>query len=114
MELTHTYKNKVTLTGLRASFHQIILSFIRKHVEVFEALTRGGTPYGGNWLPVSPAKPQQTNLAPEEQIVAIQRQIGELSQQVAVLSDQINARQNQVAPTEEIGINRFRALQTKS
>lgn len=114
MELTHTYKNKDTLTGLRTSFQQIILLFISKHVEVFEALTRGGTPYGGNWLPVSPAKPQRTSLAPEEQIVAIQQQIGELSQQVTVLSDQMNARQKKVAPTEEIGINRFRALQAES
>jgi len=116
MELTQTYKNKDTLTGTRNSFQDNLVTFINKHASVFKALTRVGSPYGES------VRRQTTgsgiiDVMPEKQIDTLQQQLDELSQTIASLSDQVNAHkvstQTNYKPTEEIGINRFRALQTE-
>ena len=110
MELTHIYKNNITRTNFRVWFRQFLLAFINEHADVFEALSRQATPFGGNWLTDSrhPGKPKSSKLN-REQLTAIQQQLDELSQTVILLSEQIDSGEL-VAPTDEIGINRFRAL----
>lgn len=128
MELTHIYKRKATANSLHTSFRQFLSRFINRHAELFNALTRHATPSGGNWLPVSH---QAAGAAPtnaiREQITRVQQQVDELTQTVGQLSDRVNSIQSssQITPnqagatdrpvsvTDEIGINRFRALRAR-
>ncbi|MCX6219000.1 hypothetical protein [Spirosoma sp.] len=38
------------ITGLRASLQKSVLAFIAQHADVFEALSRTQTPFGGSFL----------------------------------------------------------------
>lgn len=115
-------KHKTTITGSGTSFQKAVKTFVNRQAGVFKALTRGGTPYGDNWLSVRSKTTGSsiTNVMPEKQIDSLQQQLDELSQTIASLSDQVNAHKisaqadkKQSKSTEEIGINRFRALQVE-
>lgn len=114
MQLTHTYKSKANINSLYTLTKQTLFNFIDEHAEVFEALTRNGYPFGGNWLPVSryAAEPKPAD-AIRKQLTGVQQQVDGLTQTVAQLSDRIGSVQS--APgINEIGINRFRALRARS
>ena len=132
MELTHIHKNRITLTSLRAWFRQFLVTFINENADVFEALARQATPFGGNWLTnVQYSGKPERNKLDREQLTAVQQQLDELNRIVTRLSGQIDSSEL-VAPTptgttggrsaeantsasstREVGINRFRALQTR-
>ena len=119
MELTQAYKNKVTKTGTETSFQKAVTSFVNRHADVFKALTRVGAPYGES-IRRQTTGSSIRNVVPEEQIDLLQQQLNELSQTIASLSDQVNAHKvsaqankMQTKATEDIGINRFRALQSE-
>lgn len=122
MELTQAYKHKSTVADAGTSFQKAVMTFVNRHAGVLKALTRGGTPYGDNWLSVRSKATGSgiTKVVSEKQIDSLQQQLNELSQTIALLSDQVNAHK-QVAQTrhksskvtDEIGINRFRALQAE-
>ncbi|GAB4041047.1 hypothetical protein [Spirosoma jeollabukense] len=122
MELTQTYKHKAAIRGTETSFQKAVMTFVNRHAGALKALTRGGTPYGDNWLSVrsKAAGSGTTKVVSEKQIDSLQQQLNELSQTIALLSDQVNAhkegaqtRHKSAEATEEIGINRFRALQAE-
>lgn len=122
MELTQTYKHKATVTNAGTSFQKAVMTFVNRHAGVLKALTRGGTPYGDNWLSVrsKATVSSVTKVMSQKQIGSLQQQLNELSQTITALSDQVNAhkvvaqtRHKSSKVTEEIGINRFRALQTE-
>jgi uncharacterized protein (DUF849 family) len=116
MELTQTYKNKVTKAGSETSFQKSLLTFINRHADVFKALARVGAPYGES------VRRQTTgsgisNVMPEEQIDVLQLQLNELSQTIESLRVQLNTRskaaQTDYKQSGTIGINRFRAIPTE-
>ena len=122
MELTQTYKHKPTVTSAGTIFQKAVMTFVNRHAGVFKALTRGGTPYGDNWLSASGKTTESgtTSGMPEKQIDRLQQQIDELIQTIASLSDQVNAHKVSMptdpkpfSETDAIGINRFRALQAE-
>ncbi|GAB3882914.1 hypothetical protein [Spirosoma agri] len=119
MELTHNYKQQATFTRLRTQYKHILGSFISQHSEVFEALSRGGTPHGGNWLPTN--RPETTTKSVDsirEKMAAVQQQLDVLTRQLTRLSNEMGelerASKNRMptpiaGESSEIGINRFRA-----
>lgn len=114
MQLTHTYKNKAAVDSIYTSIRRALFNFINEHAGVFEALTRNGYPFGGNWLPVSryAAGPEPADTI-RKQLTGIQQQVDELTRTVAQLSDRIDSIQSASARSE-IGIKRFRALRARS
>jgi TolA-binding protein len=134
MELTHTYNsNKATSKPHQPALRQSLTAFLNKNTNVFEALTRGGAPFGGNWLPIQVRVTRaKTTKATSDSVAQLQQQLDELIHKVSTLSDQINGLQQATkAPIEmnrkqanepvqpvtrpkQIGINRFRALKAQS
>ncbi len=59
MEFTHSYIHKANTTSTRALIGPMLLRFINKNASVFEALSRQGSPFGGNCSPAnhSPGTP---------------------------------------------------------
>lgn len=115
MELTQTYHNKTTFTNQpQTSFGEILATFVRKHAQAFQSLTRGGSPYGASMRPDYTRLAAPVEASPHQQIAQLQRQLQNLSQTVSQLRDQLD-RQTSVqrdVPPEQIGLSRFRALKT--
>lgn len=89
---------------------RFLLSFVNQHSATFEALARSGTPFGGNWLT---AKPKPATV--QDQLAGIQQQLTALNGQVAELGSTIKATHGSMADaSDEIGINRFRAMRARS
>ncbi|WP_461148569.1 hypothetical protein [Spirosoma pulveris] len=53
MEPIYNNISKTNATNFRASLQRSVLTFIIQHADVFEALTRHQTPFGGSLLPAS-------------------------------------------------------------
>lgn len=113
---------------MRTWLRTFITRTVSQQAETFEALTHGGTPFGGNWLPGLHTLSSQSPVTTRNSVLSMQQQLNELTQQVARLNDQVKAiRSSSPSPTtsrsgtasretsgaKEIGINRFRALQAK-
>ena len=107
MELTHTYKNKIGVTGFRTSVRKSLLTFIDKNAQVFEGLSRSTTPFGGNWLSATEQVTEANPVSPTEVSIAnAQRQINELTQLVNRLRHELTAIQASVqhssTPTKSV------------
>ncbi len=131
MELTQSYKNKAAINSPRTSLRQTVLTFINKNADVFEALTRSAYPFSSNGLPLNRyATDRKSVRNADDSLTRVQQQVDELTRMVNRLSNQINAIQPVGSPagtlpnqsvgvdrsaalSNEIGINRFRALQAK-
>lgn len=131
MRLTHSSENNTTLHDLRTMLRQSIVAFVNRYAETFEGLVRSGNPFGGNWLPLTliPNKSEvRLNGRIESELSRVQQQVNMLSQTVASLSnrvEQLSSRLSTGTPEQsvmstnrpakahknEIGINRYRALQ---
>ncbi len=127
MELTHNYKRQATFERLSTLIKQHLVRFINQNPTVFEALSRSGAPFGGSVLPVSQTtKSLKPFEATQEELVRIQQQLDALTRQVAQLTTQVNSSQSVAetrsvkrmqessAPSKQIGIYRFWALQAQS
>lgn len=123
MELTNNYSDKANATGLRPLVKRIIMKFVNQHSGVFEALSRMGTPYGDNCLPSRKATAGQSP-PDEDQLGYFRHQLDTLNSQVARLNEKVDSirpvenftktiHRRSAVKANEIGINRFRALQTK-
>lgn len=131
MRLTHNYKNNATLQGLRLMLGQSIVAFIDRHKETVEALVRSGSPFGGNWLPVMQESTEgKFGTKNGDELVYVHQQVKTLDRTVALLNDRVEELATQLCAGEkytlsspsvrsakacqnEIGINRYRALQQK-
>ncbi|KAB7732563.1 hypothetical protein F5984_00990 [Rudanella paleaurantiibacter] len=127
MELTQQYKH--TRLTPNAVGHRLS-TFVNNNKAVFEALSRVGSPFGGNVAPAQTSRPATASesMAPPtehvigEPLVHLQRQLDQLSRTVAQLNRQLEHIQRATAsqpgetgrPTKLIGINRFRALRAQS
>lgn len=118
MKRTSTYTNQLTSLNQRTSFRGRLSLFIDQHSGVFQALTRHGLPYGGNWMPAA----QPDSLQPIEltagTMVEVERELDEIILRLSQLSNSLSADQsagpsrNQAGNrSTEVGIERFRALQ---
>ena len=117
MELTQTYHNKATFTNQSpTSFGKMLTTFLRKHAQVFQSLTRGGAPYGESIRPNNARSVALTPAggSPRHQLAQLQRQVNDLSQTVAQLRDQVDGQPSpqRADSTGQVGLNRFRALKT--
>lgn len=95
----------------------MLLKFINKHADVFEALARNSGPYHGNWLPVRElTTANRSARTPQEQVALIQQQLDEVASQITLLNNQLNAHQTAQPSAQRppIGIHRFRALKANS
>ena len=135
MRLTHSYKNNATLHDLRTMLRQSIVAFVGRNAETFNALVRSGNPFGANWLPKALTHHKsdvKSSATTDKELAHMQQQVNRLtltvislSNRVEILSSQLelasrNPAQSVVsinrpaeAPKNEIGINRYRALQQK-
>ena len=115
MKRTNTYINQLTSRNQPTSFRERMTSFIGQHTGVFQALTRHGMPYGGNWLPVSqPDALRSPELTPKT-MVEVERELDDIILRLSQLSNSLNAAQPNQATAKKrstgIGIERFRAIQ---
>lgn len=131
MRLTHSYKNNATFHDLRQMLRQAIVAFIDRHAEIFEALVRSGSPFGGNWLPVTKNSTEgKLSRKVDDELVFLHQQVETLNRTVALLNDCVEEVVSKLsagtkssssgtsvtsakAHQNEIGINRYRALQQK-
>ena len=121
MELTQTYHNKATFPDQhQSSVKKFLAAVVRKHTQVFQSLTRGGTPFGGtirsdDAYAGAMVTAENTALA---RLTHLQQQVHKLSQTISQLSDQIDTQLSaestiqQANSAKPIGLNRFRALKT--
>lgn len=128
MELTHSYKRQAAFTRLRSLLKEYLIRFINQNPEAFEALSRAGSPFGGNCLPMSQGSTSsKIPEATQQQLACIQQQLEVLTNQVAQLAELVSSTQNTAALhsgktsqesskawSKQIGIDRFRALQALS
>ena len=119
MNLIHSYKREATDNSLVSLIKQFVIRFINEHPDVFEALSRSGSPFGGNCFPVRQYAADLDSVAvTRKEIARVQSQLEALTDQVARLNDRIDSAQtpakSESAPEKQIGINRFRALQAQS
>ncbi|WP_375444953.1 hypothetical protein [uncultured Fibrella sp.] len=126
MELTHSYTSQVAFSRLRSSLKQSITRFVNQNPDVFEAISRTGTPFGGSTRPARQATDATIGQPTQQELALMQRQLNELTEQVAQLTSKLNAsqpalperlldgtRKPSMAPGKQIGIDRFWALQEK-
>lgn len=120
MKRTNTYINQFSALNQRTPIRERVSSFIEQHTGVFQALARHGTPYGGNWMPAAQPDSLQLKELTAETMVDVERELDDiilrLSQLNNSLGQQNDLTQGQVGnrsvgQTNEIGIERFRALQ---
>lgn len=120
MERTNTYINQFTPSNQRISFRERVSSFIDQHAGVFQALTRQGLPYGGNWLPAAQPDSFQPVELNAETMIEVERELDNIILRLAQLSNSLQAGSTQgqagkwsVERAGEIGIERFRSLQVE-
>lgn len=127
MELTHSYKRQAAFTRLRSLLKEYIIRFINHNPEAFEALSRAGSPFGGNCLPMNQDSTSPKTVGATQQLACIQQQLEVLTSQVAQLTELVSAAQTTLAVrpakpmqapsaawSKQIGIERFRALQAQA
>jgi hypothetical protein len=133
MRLTHRYKNNATLHDLGTMLRQSIVAFVDRNTETFNALVRSGNPFGANWLPKALTHHKsdvKSSATTDKELAHMQQQINRLTLTVTSLSNRVEQLSSQLAsrnpaqsvvsinrpaeaPKNEIGINRYRALQQK-
>ena len=133
MRLTHSYKNNSTLHDLGTMLRQSIVAFVDRNAETFNALVRSGNPFGANWLPkalIHHKSDVKSSATTDKELAHMQQQINRLTLTVTSLSNRVEQLSSQLAsrnpaqsvvsinrpaeaPKNEIGINRYRALQQK-
>ena len=133
MRLTHSYKNNATLHDLRTMLRQSIVAFVDRNTETFNALVRSGNPFGANWLPKALTHHKsdvKSSATTDKELAHMQQQVNRLTLTVTSLSNRVEQLSSQLAsrnpaqsvvsinrpaeaPKNEIGINRYRALQQK-
>jgi hypothetical protein len=133
MRLTHSYKNNSTLHDLGTMLRQSIVAFVDRNAETFNALVRSGNPFGANWLPKALTHHKsdvKSSATTDKELAHMQQQINRLTLTVTSLSNRVEQLSSQLAsrnpaqsvvsinrpaeaPKNEIGINRYRALQQK-
>jgi hypothetical protein len=120
MERTNAYINRFTSLNQRISFRERVSSFVAQHAGVFQALTRHGLPYGGNWMAAAQPDSFQPLELTAETMIEVERELDDIILRLAQLSNSlgqsIGSTQRQVGNrsvgrTSEIGIDRFHALQ---
>ena len=133
MRLTHSYKNNSTLHDLGTMLRQSIVAFVDRNAETFNALVRSGNPFGANWLPkalIHHKSDVKSSATTDKELAHMQQQVNRLTLTVTSLSNRVEQLSSQLAfrnpaqsvvsinrpaeaPKNEIGINRYRALQQK-
>lgn len=114
MKQTHTRNSEATAH----TFRQYVSTFINEHAQVFEALTRQATPFGGNLLPADRvATAPQSAETIGQQVDELARTVTQLNERVRSiqsLSDTILRQSDGVSQLpsskNDIGINRFKTL----
>ncbi len=112
---------------LRSLLKEYIIRFINQNPEAFEALSRAGSPFGGNCLPMNQDAISLKPVEATQQLACIQQKLEALTSQVAQLTELVGATQpmSAVRPakpmqapsaawSKQIGIERFRALQAQA
>ncbi len=118
MKPTYTHTNNNTNTNTNTSFEHRLFAFINRHADAFEAMARGSTPFGGNWLPerhyVSQDKQGGRTWQPVSPVahraVGWTRWVSRLGGKGSGISPVSRSSVN----TNDIGINRFRSLRSQS
>ena len=123
MKRTNNHINQFTSLNQRTSLRERVSSFVEQHAGVFQALTRHGLPYGGNWMPaVQPDSLQSPELTAET-MIEVERELDEIILRLSQLSNSLGqsagstqrqAGNRSANRTGEIGIERFRALQVEA
>jgi hypothetical protein len=120
MKSTNTYINQFTSLNQRTSLRERVSSFVEQHAGVFHALTRHGLPYGGNWMAAAQPDSFQPLELTAETMIEVERELDDIILRLSQLSNnlgqsagstQSQAGNRLAGRTNEIGIDRFRALQ---